>query len=71
LALLAGLGNATQANCLEVKFDNSRDSICVALEKNGSRYYASLERSNISSNALLRCEIELPNKRLENLGACN
>jgi len=71
LALLAGLGNATQANCLEVKFDNSRDSICVALEKNGSRYYASLEKSNIPSNTPLRCEIELPNGRLENLGACD
>ena len=71
MALLAGLGNATQANCLEVKFDNSRDSICVALEKNGSRYYASLEKSNIPSNTPLRCEIELPNGRLENLGACD
>ena len=64
------VGAQTYADCLNVRFD-SGDSICIALEKSGSRYYASLEKNNTSSNASLRCEILLPDNALENLGACN
>jgi hypothetical protein len=57
---------AQAADCLNVKLDSGR-SICLTLEKSGSRYYASLEKNNTSSNASLRCEILLPNDTLENI----
>jgi hypothetical protein len=57
-----------------VTFDNG-DRICVALNKNGNRYYASVQE-NLSPSARneslgLRCEIILPNNVIEDLGPCD
>lgn len=59
------------ANCLTVKFDNG-DSFCVAMEKSWKQYTASLTSKDLSSKTnSLKCEILLPDKSLESLGACN
>ena len=71
LCCVFGIGNfSNAADCLDVKFNNG-DSICVALEKSWTRYYAKLTTSNIGKNSALRCEILTPNDVLENLGACD
>ena len=64
------LSFANASNCLKVEFDNG-DSLCVEVEKNGSRYTPSVTKRNLSSNPSLRCEILLPNDVLKEIGACN
>ena len=68
LTLFSGV---SLANCLTVKFDNG-DSFCVAMEKSGKTYSASITDKKLSSATnTLRCELLLPDKSLENLWACN
>ena len=64
-----GLGTAYASDCLEIKFDNW-DSVCLDIEKNGSKFDVTIANNNLRRNSSILCYITLPNSIRKTLNGC-
>ena len=64
-----GLGTAYASDCLKIQFDNW-DSVCLDIEKNGSKFDVSIADNNLRRNSSILCYITLPNSIRKTLNGC-
>ena len=64
-----GLGTAYASDCLKIQFDNW-DSLCLDIEKNGSKFDVSVANNNLRRNSSILCYVTLPNNIRKTLNAC-
>ena len=64
-----GLSTAYASDCLDIEFDNW-DSLCLDIEKNGSKFDVSVANNNLRRNSSILCYITLPNNIRKTLNAC-
>ena len=65
-----GLGTAYASDCLNLRFNNW-DSMCLGIEKSGTRNFkVSIDKNNLSKSSSIRCYIVLPNSSIYSLNNC-